>query len=139
MRILGRRESNPSRTRRTLLGLVVSMCANPAHNSSPPGDLCVGGAIARQVLPGLVGNCQTGYYRTGESALARIRGADAGHAFLGPSREDEFRGQAVAPSLVSARLALKDPEGLELFTKLVAAARPTKSGSVVRVSVRLAR
>jgi DNA-binding NtrC family response regulator len=127
------------RTLRALLGLVVSMRSNPAHNASPPSDL-MSVIISRGKRFGdWVGIFRTGYFKTGESLLARIRQGDAGQNCFGPSAKHGSAADDKAPSVLAARGVLKAPDGWDLFVKLASTALPTKSSNTVRANVRLAR
>src|SRR5262249_37554593 len=77
----------------------------------------------------------TDYFRTGESLIDRITQADAGVNCSGPPRDN----QPLVPSEKRAKALLRNPQGWDLFGKLVAKAPSTKSSKVIRVRVRLAR
>ena len=123
------------RALRALLGLVVSMRCRPAHNDSPPGDLIEEILARGPSIKEWFRLISTDYFWTGESPIDRIKAADAGFNCLGPSRAD----QPLVPSEVRAKSVLRNPEGWELFRKLLSNAPNTKSPMVVRVAVRLAR
>lgn len=127
------------RTLRAFLALIVSMKRNPAHNQSSPGMLIDMLAQRGPTYKHWVRIVATSFFATGRTLEEQIRGADTGHIrCFGPSSVDDPEESNLTPSEREARNVLT-PEGWHAFKRLVASAPKTKSGSVVRASVRLSR
>ncbi|HEV2991144.1 MAG TPA: sigma 54-interacting transcriptional regulator [Candidatus Angelobacter sp.] len=127
------------RTLRAFLALIVSMKRNPAHNQSSPGMLIDMLAQRGPTYKHWVRIVATSFFATGRTFEEQIRSADTGHdRCFGPSSAEDPEESNFTPSEREARNALK-PEGWQAFKRLAASAPKTKSGSVVRASVRLSR
>ena len=126
------------RTLRALLALVISMRCNPVHNHTSPGA-AIETILARgptywhwaRIL-------ETEYFITGQSIIDEMRNADAGFDCCGSGPVGGLDEGQLLPSERRAQEVLTR-EGWEIFKSLVKKAPGTKSGKVVRVSVRLAR